>query len=147
MKSHGSDVRVLAVVPEHMREELLLQLAPLDMTVVCAGRALDVVRLINRGAIFHVVIVPAASFPADTSPALPSDDEWWALWGELSLFDPRPEILVYARANTFQLWTGVLDVGGFDVVVHPFSDLAIQKAVLRAVQWFKERPRRNRAAQ
>jgi DNA-binding NtrC family response regulator len=132
VESIGCDVRVLAVIPEEMQPALLRQLAPLKMTVVCAGRALEITRLVERGAVFQVAILPSAS----------SDAEWWALWGELSLIDPRPEILVYARSTTFQLWTGVLDMGGFDVIVQPFSDAEIQDAVLRAVRCFKERTRR-----
>lgn len=135
MKSILSDVRVLAVIPEQMRPELLRQLAPLKVTVVCADRALEIARLISQGAVCHVALLPAAS----------SHAEWWALWGELCLIDPRPEILVYAEANSFQLWTGVLDMGGFDVIVQPFSDAEIQDAVLRAVRCFKERTKRHRS--
>jgi len=129
-------VRVLAVVPEQMQPELLRQLAPLKISVVCAGRALEVARFISQGAVFQIAILPAAS----------SDTEWWALWGEVCLIDPRPEILVYSRSTTFQLWTGVLDMGGFDVIAYPFSDLEIQSAVLRAVRSFKPRLAKQRAA-
>jgi DNA-binding NtrC family response regulator len=135
VKSILSDVRVLAVIPEQMRPELLRQLAPLKVTVVCADRALEIARLISQGAVCHVALLPAAS----------SHAEWWALWGELCLIDPRPEILVYAETNSFQLWTGVLDMGGFDVIVQPFSDAEIQDAVLRAVRCFKERTKRVRS--
>lgn len=122
-------MRVLAVLPEQMQPVLLRQLAPLKLTVVCAARALEIARLISKGAVFEVAILPAAS----------SHAEWWALWGELCLIDPRPEILVYAEATSFQLWTGVLDMGGFDVIEYPFSDVEIQGAVLRAIHCFKER--------
>jgi hypothetical protein len=132
VKKVSRDVQVLAVIPEQLRPALLTQLAPLKVTVVCADRALEIARLINQGAVFQVALLPAAS----------SHPEWWALWGELCLIDPRPEILVYAEANTFQLWTGVLDMGGFDVIVEPFSDLEIQGAVLRAMQSFKKRKAR-----
>lgn len=127
-------MRVLAVVPEQMQPDLLRQLAPLKISVVCAGRALEVARFISQGAVFQVALLPAAC----------SDTEWWALWGEVCLIDPRPEILVYSRSTTFQLWTGVLDMGGFDVIVYPFSDLEIQSSVLRAVRSFKERAVRSR---
>jgi hypothetical protein len=135
VKGHGGDVRVLAVVPDQMQAELLKQLAPLKVTVVCVGRPLEVACILDREPAFHVVILPASS----------SDGEWWALWGELGLLDPRPEILVYARSATFQLWTGVLDMGGFDVIVEPFLNLEIQGAVLRAVRCFKERQAGNRS--
>ncbi len=136
MKSRGCDVRVLAVVPDQMQAELLRQLAPLKVTVVCAAGAVEVASILDRGPAFQVVILPASS----------SDGEWWSLWGEICLLDPRPEILVYERSATFQLWTGVLDMGGFDVIVHPFSDLEIQNAVVRAARSFKERQDGNRSA-
>jgi DNA-binding NtrC family response regulator len=133
VKSRSSDVRILAVISKELQSALLTQLAPLKIPVVCAERALDIGRLISQGAVFQVAILPAAS----------SHVEWWALWGELCLIDPRPEILVYAQAASFQLWTGVLDMGGFDVIVEPFSDMEIQGAVLRAIQSFKKRSKRN----
>lgn len=131
-KAHGEEqrrVRVLAVLPEQMQPVLLRQLAPPRLTVVCAARALEIARLISKGAVFEVALLPAAS----------SHAEWWALWGEHCLIDPPPEILVYAEATSFQLWTGVLDMGGFDVIEYPFSDVEIQGAVLRAIHCFKER--------
>jgi len=47
--------------------------------------------------------------------------------------------LVYAHTASFQLWSGVLEVGGYDVIVEPFTDEEIQRAVLRAARSFKER--------
>jgi DNA-binding NtrC family response regulator len=131
VKKVSRDMQVLAVVPEHLRPALLTQLAPLKVTVISTDRALEIARLIDQGVAFQVALLPAAT----------SLSEWWALWGELYQMDPRPEILVYAEANTFQLWTGVLDMGGFDVIVEPFSDVEIQEAVLRAIQSFKRRAR------
>src|SRR5271168_3565146 len=101
VKRRSSDVRILAVISEQLQPALLKQLAPLEVTVVCVERAFEIGRLISEGAVFQVAILPAAS----------SHVEWWALWGELCLIDPRPEILVYAETNSFQLWTGVLDMG------------------------------------
>jgi hypothetical protein len=129
VRNHTDDVRILAVISKQLQPQLVEQLAPLKMSVACAERALDIGRLIGQGVAFQVAILPAAT----------SHAEWWALWGELCQIEPRPEILVYARATSFQLWTGVLDMGGFDVIVEPFSDLEIQGAILRAVQCFEER--------
>ena len=39
----------------------------------------------------------------------------------------------------FQLWSGVLEAGGYDVIVEPFTDREIQGAVLRAAASFEER--------
>lgn len=133
MKSRSTDVRILAVISKQLQQALLQQLAPLKMTVVCAERALEVGQLVSQGAVFQVAMLPAAS----------SHAEWWALWGELCQIDPRPEILVYTQATSFQLWTGVLDMGGFDVIVQPFSDIEIQGAVQRAIQSFEARKEGN----
>jgi hypothetical protein len=47
--------------------------------------------------------------------------------------------LVYAQSANFQLWSGVLESGGYDVIVAPFTDREIQGAVLRAAASFEER--------
>ena len=60
--------------------------------------------------------------------------------GWLALLNPRPELLVYSREASFQLWSGVLESGGCDVIVEPLSDEDLQDAVLRAARSFEERP-------
>ncbi len=40
--------------------------------------------------------------------------------------------LVYARVATFQLWSGVLESGGYDVIVEPLTDEKLRQALLRA---------------
>lgn len=137
VKSRRSDGQILAVISKQRQPALLAQLSPLKMTVVCAEQAIDIERIVSDGAAFQVAILPAASSPA----------EWWALWGELCQIEPRPEVLVYAKDASFRLWTGVLDMGGFDVIVEPFSDLEIQGAILRAAQSFKNRNLRNDSAE
>jgi hypothetical protein len=57
----------------------------------------------------------------------------------LGLLNRLPAILVYAREATFQLWSGVLESGGYDVIVEPISDEELQGAVLRAAKSFEER--------
>ena len=91
---------------------------PLDVRIERVAKAGEIARLVGEGDIFNVAIFPGT---------LPNAD-WWALWGELCLLNPRPAILVYARAATFELWTSVLDLGGYDVIVEPFSELEIQEA-------------------
>jgi hypothetical protein len=46
---------------------------------------------------------------------------------------------VYAHTASFQLWSGVLEIGGYDVIVEPFTDEEIQRAVLRAAKSFEDR--------
>ena len=122
-----NEVRILAVVSEEMRATIARQLLPLNVRIVGVAKAAEIAHLVGEGDVFEVAILPAA---------LPNA-EWWALWGELSLLHPRPAILVYARAATFELWTSVLDLGGYDIVVEPFSDHEIRAAVRRAAQSFR----------
>jgi hypothetical protein len=58
----------------------------------------------------------------------------------LALLNQRPAILVYTRKATFQLWSGVLDLGGYEMTVEPFSGEELQGAVLRAAKSFEEQP-------
>jgi len=125
----GNEIRVLAVVSGEMGATLSRQLAPLGVSLVRIGRAGEISRLISSGDMFSVAILPVTL----------SSAEWWAIWGELCLLNPRPAILVYARTATFELWTSVLDLGGYDIIVEPFSERGIQEAVLRAAQSFRDR--------
>jgi DNA-binding NtrC family response regulator len=99
------------------------------MSIDFISKAAELSHLALSRTSYHVALLPAA---------LP-DNGWWALWGEIALLNPRPEILVYAHTASFQLWSGVLEVGGYDVIVEPFTDDEIQQAVLRAAKSFKER--------
>jgi len=120
-------MRLLAVATTEMCAMLIRQLEPLDVEVVGATHASDVAHRVQAGETFEVAILPAA---------LPHT-EWWALWGELRLLNPRPSILVYARNTTFQLWAGVLESGAYDLIAEPFSEEEIQDAVSRALRNFK----------
>ncbi len=67
------------------------------------------------------------------------DSDWWAIWGALALLDDRPSILVYARTASFELWSGVLEAGGYDGIVAPFNDEELKEAVMRAAESYEER--------
>ena len=129
MNAHGSELRMLAVVPPGRRAEISRQLAPLKPDLLFLGRLAEAEFLIREGDTFQVALLPASL----------SDTDWWELWGVLALLNPRPAILVYAREATFMLWSGVLELGGYDVIVEPFSDKELQDAVLRAARSFQER--------
>jgi DNA-binding NtrC family response regulator len=122
-------VRILALVPLEMQGQVRRQLAPLGVVVDFISRLVEVTQLdLSRGS-YHVALVPAA---------LPNSG-WWSLWGELALLNPRPEILVYAHEATFQLWSGVLEMGGYDVIEEPFAEEELKSAVTRAAHSFEER--------
>jgi DNA-binding NtrC family response regulator len=122
-------LRVFALASAEMQRELRRQLAPLGVTPVFIERAAEVSYITRDRVPFHVALLPAA---------LP-DADWWALWGSISLLHPRPALLVYAHTANFQLWSGVLEAGGYDVIVAPFTDQEIQGAVRRAAENFEDR--------
>jgi DNA-binding NtrC family response regulator len=123
------EVRLLALAPLQMQGQIRRQLAPLGVTIDFISRAADVSHLVLNRALYQVALLPAV---------LP-DNGWWSLWGEIAVLNPRPEILVYAHRASFQLWSGVLEMGGYDVIVEPFTDDELQQAVARAAQSFAER--------
>lgn len=129
MAESQNEVRILALVPPAMQEQVRSQLAPLSATIDFISKATEFSQLsLNRSG-YQVALLPAA---------LP-DNGWWSLWGEIGLLNPRPEILVYAPTASFRLWSGVLEVGGYDVIIEPFTDDDLRRAVLRAARSFKER--------
>jgi DNA-binding response OmpR family regulator len=123
------EVRVLALIAEDKQGKIRRQLAPIGATVVFVSRASDLSHLDRDGNLYHVALLPAG---------LP-DTDWWAVWGEILLLNPRPAILVYAHMASFQLWSGVLEAGGYDVIAEPFDDEELQGAILRAAKSFDER--------
>lgn len=128
MEERRHQLRILVVASDAMRMTIARQLEPLNPVIEHIRKTGEIAHLVSEGRSFDVAILPAM---------LPNA-EWWALWGEICLLNPSPAILVYARAATFELWTGVLDLGGYDVIAEPFSDDEIQQAVLRAAQSFKD---------
>jgi PleD family two-component response regulator len=125
----STHLHILLVVPAERRREIARQLLPLHARLVFANASGQTEEAINDDEVFQVAILPASL----------SDTAWWNLWGVLGLLSRRPAILVYAREATFQLWSGVLESGGYDVIVEPFSDVEIRSAVLQAAQNFEER--------
>jgi DNA-binding NtrC family response regulator len=123
-------VRVLVWVASDMQKEIRRQLDPIVAALAFASRANELFRIIRNRGVYDVVLLPAA---------LP-DADWWTVWGEIFLLNPRPAILVYAHRASFQLWSGVLESGGYDVVVEPFTDDELQCAVLHAAKSVDERP-------
>jgi DNA-binding NtrC family response regulator len=122
-------VRMLALAPVEMQGQIRRHLASLGVAIDFITKAAEVSHLALSQNSYHVALLPAV---------LP-DNGWWSLWGEIALLNPRPEILVYAHAATFQLWSGVLEIGGYDVIEEPFTEEELQSAVTRAAHSFEER--------
>jgi len=126
--SESTDVRILAVTSKTNRSLLREKLSPLDHGLVCVDTVSEIAPL-HRQHSFEVILLPAA---------LP-DTDWWMVWSELSTLSPQPAILVYTRHATFQLWTAVLDLGGYDVISEPFGEEEIKGAVLGAAGAYRLR--------
>jgi len=122
-------LRILLVIPTERRSEITRQLQPLNADLVFADPSGQTEEGIKEDDIFQVAILPATL----------NDTAWWKLWGVLGVLHKRPSILVYAREATFELWSGVLESGGYDVIVEPFSDVEIRDAVWQAAENFGER--------
>jgi DNA-binding NtrC family response regulator len=124
------EIQVLALVRHDLQQQIRDSL-----TVIRAD--VDFISTAAEGAQWlHKRSYQVALFPAN----LPGKG-WWALWGEIALVQPRPEVLVYAHAASFRLWSGVLEAGGYDVLEEPFSMEQLKQAVLRASASFRERTR------
>jgi PleD family two-component response regulator len=129
LATQSSVLRILIVVSTERRHEIARQLGSLHPQLVFVGHSGETSQPIGEDDIFQVALLPATL----------SDTDWWELWGVLGLLNRRPAILVYAREATFQLWSGVLESGAYDLLVEPFSDEELQGAVLRAANSFDER--------
>lgn len=97
--------------------------------MVFLEKATELPLLARAGKTFSVAVVPAT---------LP-DAGMWAMWGQLRLLNPRPEILMYARGPNFRVWSGVLEAGGYDVLAEPFSVEELYQAVIKAKLAFEQR--------
>ncbi|HXP09614.1 MAG TPA: hypothetical protein VN828_13995 [Acidobacteriaceae bacterium] len=122
-------IRMLALVPEEMQARVLHELAPLGTKIDFISTAGEASHLALSRTSYQVALLPAAL----------SDNGWWSLWGEIALLHPRPEILVYAQNASFKLWSGVLEIGGHDVIAEPFSGDELRRAVSRAASSFADR--------
>lgn len=129
MATTSPHLRILLVIPTERRSEITRQLQPLNADLVFADPSGQTEEGIKEDDLFQVAILPATL----------NDTAWWKLWGVLGVLHKRPSILVYAREATFELWSGVLESGGYDVIVEPFSDVEIRDAVWQAAENFGER--------
>lgn len=127
MVENRDKVRILAVMSSDMEAKIRRQLSSLDVSPIYINRADELGHHVRNGEVYQVALLPAS---------LP-DMDWWTIWGELALLNRRPAILVYAHAATFQLWSGVLETGCYDVIVEPFTREKLKEAVWRAAKSFE----------
>jgi len=129
MSESAKVVKLLAVTSETNREVLKQKLCPMDQGLVCVNSIHEIASFHRKQQSFEVVLLPASL----------SDADWWTVWSELSTVSPKPSILIYTRQPTFQFWTAVLDLGGYDVISEPFGDEEIKSAVLSAAEDYRSR--------
>jgi FixJ family two-component response regulator len=122
---------VLALIPHEMQLKMRDLRRAVAGTLTICGNADDFAQH-SRERIYAVALVPAS---------LPTQ-EWWSLWGLLSTMEPQPSILVYTLSSDFPMWSGVLEAGGFDVLVAPFTKAKLRTAVESAAKYFHQRPTR-----
>ncbi|ADV82538.1 hypothetical protein [Terriglobus saanensis] len=123
MPEKAEQIRILAVVAPEIQEQIRSQIISFGMIPVLVNSAAQLAPHIRAGEVYQVVLLPAS---------LPNTEDWWAIWGEVVMLSPKPAILVYAHSATFQLWSGVLEAGGYDVIVEPLTDEKLKDALLRA---------------
>jgi DNA-binding NtrC family response regulator len=111
-----------------MEKKIRHELDSLDVSAVFIDHAGELGHFVRNGEVYQVALLPASL----------ADMDWWTIWGELALLDRKPAILVYAHSATFQLWSGVLEAGGYDIIVEPFTREKLREAVLRAARCFDE---------
>jgi DNA-binding NtrC family response regulator len=122
----GDNDTVLALVPARMHDYLNELEAATEGTV---RRATTIAELISASGeeSFAVTLIPATGF---------ASEEWWSIWGCLNTMEPPPSILVYALQSDFEMWSSVLNAGGYDVIVAPFTTAKLRDAIREAVLHF-----------
>ncbi len=119
---------ILALVPYEMQRNMPhLRSTVVGVLTICDN--IDDFAKHSREKIYAVALIPAS---------LPTH-EWWTLWGLLSTMEPQPSILVYTLTSDFPMWSGVLEAGGFDVLVAPFTEAKVLEAIESARGYFYQR--------
>jgi DNA-binding response OmpR family regulator len=119
---------IIALIPEQAASEMAgLRHAARVHLIRCSEISTFMQRLSQGG--HAVVLVPATL----------SSEDWFRIWGIVSILDQRPSILIYAWRTDFQTWTGILEAGAFDVVVAPFTQEIFEAAISAAMTDFEGR--------
>ena len=118
---------VLALIPRNMQRDMRHLVNAVTGVLTTCGSADDFAQY-SKQKVYPVSIIPAS---------LPAHD-WWTLWGMFAL-EPQPSILVYTLSSDFPMWSGVLEAGGFDVLVAPFTEANLRRAIDSAANYFYQR--------
>ena len=116
------------MVPRERQSQIRSHLAPLGMTIDFISKTAELSQL--------ALATPLSRRPA--AGRAPGQRLVGLLGRNGSAQSAAGDSGVCATA-TFQFWSGVLEVGGYDVIVEPLTDDELQGAVLRAARSFGER--------
>ena len=125
MAHEARQIRILAIAALEIQEKLRRQISSFGMVPVLVNSAAQLAHHVRAGEEYQVVLLPAS---------LPNTEDWWAIWGDIAMLTAKPSILVYAHSATFQLWSGVLEAGGYDVIVEPLTDDKLREALSSAAE-------------
>jgi DNA-binding NtrC family response regulator len=70
------------------------------------------------------------------------DWSWKKMLDHLRRREPQPQLIVTCRTADEQLWSEVLNCGGYDVLPQPFQRDEIERVVASARRQFDRRPHR-----
>ncbi len=119
---------VLALIPDRMRPRMdQLESAVAGHVTRCREIASFSQQL---GEYTHAVVL---------LPSTLLSEDWWSVWGIINTLEKRPSILIYTLRSDFPTWSGILEAGGFDVIVAPFTRRKLQEAISAAVNDFDSR--------
>jgi DNA-binding NtrC family response regulator len=117
---HG--VELLLISPFREDLETLKDILSSDCTIIGTASCREALFFLCRGRV--PVIVCERDLP---------DGTWKDLLSHLAEFQEMPALIVTSKFANEELWAEVMDLGGFDVVAKPFSELEVKNAV--ALAW------------
>jgi DNA-binding NtrC family response regulator len=116
-------VRFIVLAVEDLEITLRQSIEVLEAAGDFANSPAELSSLIHKDTAYQVAILPAK----------PVAGSWLSICHDISALKPPPAILVYSDQFSFELWTQVLDGGGFDLIVEPLTAEKLQSAVLGAL--------------
>ena len=122
-------VRFIVLAVEDLEITLRQSIEVLEAVADFAHSPTELSSLLHKDTAYQVAILPAEAVAAS----------WLSICHDISALKPPPAILVYSDRFSYELWTHVLDGGGFDLLVEPLTAEKLQAAVLGALNGQKSR--------
>jgi DNA-binding NtrC family response regulator len=122
-------VRFIVLAEQDVEIKLRKSMEVLEAAGDFANTPDELSSLIHKNKSYQVAILPA----------IPMAASWLSICHEISALKPRPAILVYSDQFSYELWTQVLDGGGFDLLTEPLTADKLQSAFLGALDSLENR--------